>query len=445
MDAIRRSNFERTDEDVFQIVQWLRRLEIFEHLNQSRLFSLARVTSYGLYKPGQVVCTMVEAGGSFCTIIAGQVSIFVEGFGNVTTLGIGRSFGELPMLQTNFRGALVTATAPTEILSILKSDYLGILRSQYEQELADNIAFIRKFNLFQSWSRTRLLRLCGVLAQRSYPAGSFIIKQGETPTCMFYIKRGGCRVQKTVDLESTNRWPELISKEDDHEKMYDWGQRTATLRTKIDVVDLGPGTYFGEEAILRGTLRFASVIATSLCTCMVLNKKNFGHLMQGDTVSLLKEKSSRYQPQGSLERLFLAYHTRAKRLAARTGIKREVPSVVSLQKDLQSNALLPPSRASVLAKRRNAANLGKSAPLEEDAEPAEAYNFGVKVKRMPLIIVDLEGLLGQKAEVMPIARWVRVGLLRVECARSKGFDTSGVVVELKRRSPSTSFQTTAVK
>ena len=101
------------------------------------------------------------------------------------------------------------------------------------------------------------------MEERTYEAGSVIVRQGDSADEFFVITEG--RVQ--VEYEERD--------EDDEALDY------------TVIADLGPGDYFGEMALLTDTPRAASVVVAERCRVLVLSRGAFEmYLDESDTAAI---------------------------------------------------------------------------------------------------------------------------------------------------------------
>lgn len=101
------------------------------------------------------------------------------------------------------------------------------------------------------------------MEERTYEAGSVIVRQGDSADEFFVITEG--RVQ--VEYEER----------DDDDEALDY----------TVIADLGPGDYFGEMALLTDTPRAASVVVAERCRVLVLSQGAFEmYLDESDTAAL---------------------------------------------------------------------------------------------------------------------------------------------------------------
>ena len=87
---------------------------------------------------------------------------------------------------------------------------------------------------------------------RQFQADQFIVKEGQKATHMYILEQGNCEVLVKGSLTKKEQF----------------------------VRDLGPGSIFGELALLHGNRRTASVRSKDLCTVGCLNEETFNQLIK---------------------------------------------------------------------------------------------------------------------------------------------------------------------
>jgi CRP-like cAMP-binding protein len=109
----------------------------------------------------------------------------------------------------------------------------------HEEELA-------KVPLFATLARKDLTRLGRAVVERKYKAGETIVKEGEQAVAFFMVTKG--KVEAIAGVGS---------------------------KKSVSLATLGPGSVFGEMALLDGMPRANSVKAVTDTDCLVLSRWDF--------------------------------------------------------------------------------------------------------------------------------------------------------------------------
>jgi len=152
-------------------------------------------------------------------------------------------------LATNNKCTVIIVTHDTRILGVadrMVNMVDGRIRSNLEikrNEITSRV--IKDFAIFSTLTPQNLSQLAEKITLRRYPAGSYIIRQGDMGCEFFVIGRGNVEVE--VDGEVVNT--------------------------------LSAGAFFGEISLVKQQPRTASVRAVSEVVCFVLSKTEFESVM----------------------------------------------------------------------------------------------------------------------------------------------------------------------
>lgn len=111
---------------------FLKRVRLFEDLDDRSLESIANAAVEQSYAPGQEVVRQGDTGVGAFIIRSGKVEILQEHGGQqhkIGELGPGDVFGEMALLDEFPRSATVRAKEPTTVLGIQRWHFRGILES----------------------------------------------------------------------------------------------------------------------------------------------------------------------------------------------------------------------------------------------------------------------------------------------------------------------------
>ena len=120
-------------------VDFLKRVAMFEDLDQRSLEAIANAAVEQRYEPGQEIVRQGDTGVGAFIIRSGKVEIVQDREGKeqkIATLGPGDVFGEMALLDEFPRSATVRAVEPTTALGIQRWHFRGILESHPQIALA---------------------------------------------------------------------------------------------------------------------------------------------------------------------------------------------------------------------------------------------------------------------------------------------------------------------
>jgi len=163
----------------------------------------------------------------------------------LATVGYGDVVPVTPLGRMVAGGAallsLATIAFPTAILGA------GFVREMQQQDFLARASMVARVPLFRHLPPAQLAEITALLHQRNLPPRYTIVRRGEHPEAMYFIDQG--RVVMRV------------------------GERRIVL---------GPGSFFGELALLEGRPREATVITLTACRLLELDASDFHRLIGGD-------------------------------------------------------------------------------------------------------------------------------------------------------------------
>lgn len=182
----------------------------------------------------------------------------------LATVGYGDVVPVTPLGRIVAGGAallsLATIAFPTAILGA------GFVREMQQQDFLARASMVARVPLFRHLPPAQLAEITALLHQRNLPPRYTVIRRGEHPEAMYFIDQG--RVVMRV------------------------GERRVVL---------GPGSFFGELALLEGRPREATVITLTACRLLELDAGDFHRLIGGDPAlrrNLLAEARERARAIG---------------------------------------------------------------------------------------------------------------------------------------------------
>jgi len=254
--------------------------------HDARLFAFIWIFKYIRYSLGLAILGRVfrNARHTMLSVLLGFVIVLLAAASleylferNSDPVG----FGSIPKalwwaivtLTTTGYGDVVPQTLPGRMLAglVMMSGILvfalwaGILASNYADETRRS-EFLRTWDLvakvpfFHSLGASVIAEVARTLRPRAYPEGSVIMRRGEAGDCMYFV----------VDGE-------------------------VEILVQPTPVFLGPGTFFGEAALLTGDPRNASVLAARACTLLALDIVDFRELLgrQPELARVIHEEANR--------------------------------------------------------------------------------------------------------------------------------------------------------
>mmetsp|Transcript_110271 Transcript_110271/g.206697 ORF Transcript_110271/g.206697 Transcript_110271/m.206697 type:complete len:1466 (-) Transcript_110271:103-4500(-) len=172
---------------------------------------------------------------------------------------LGQTFGELALLYRSPRAATVIAEQESTVWHISRDVFNYLVKDATQEMRRKQVEFLSSVEILRDLTEDHRNKLADVLQFRSFFEGDRVIKQGDPGTEFFLLEKGSASALVNGDV----------------------------------VKEYGPGSYFGELALLNDAPRAASIRADSSPTVLqVLDGESFRRLL--GSLDQLKERAQMY-------------------------------------------------------------------------------------------------------------------------------------------------------
>ena len=232
---------------------------------------LSKFSRLGTYLPGQVVFNRGESARTVVYLVSGSVELF-DGKASRTVLGDSPEASH-PLGQGPRRTTTATCLKAAQILFVdrehldmvmtwsqtgtVEVKELSVTADGGEQE-EDWMTALLQSQALQRIPPGNIGQLFSAFRPVEFNAGETIIRQGDAGDCYYVVAQGQCEILQHDDIGLNER----------------------------EVAQVGVGRGFGEEALVSGNPRNATVRALSPVLLMRLQKSDFERLLKSP---LLKE------------------------------------------------------------------------------------------------------------------------------------------------------------
>ncbi len=211
---------------------------------------------------GETVITEGERGDLLYVVEKGELDCYKkENF--LKTYYEGESFGELALLYNAPRAATIKARTDSVLWALDRLTFNHIVKDAAIKKREQYEAFLKTIELLNNINSYELSQICDAVKTRYYNAGDKIINENDDGDDFFILVEGKAFAEKKIS-------------------------------GKIEKVkEYSTGDYFGELALIKNEPRAASVIASSKCTLISLDRKSFKRLL-GPIENILKRSADSY-------------------------------------------------------------------------------------------------------------------------------------------------------
>ena len=189
----------------------------------------------------------------------------------------GDTFGELSLMYDCPRSATVAATQDAVVWVLERDVFRQHVQKGQEDAASQLELFLNQVPILSPLSKVEKLQLLDAFEERTYPAGSTIIREGEPGDLFYIIKDGEATVLQSGGGPSDQSALGTVSP----------NAPPAVRR----VNQLFRSDFFGEAALLNSAPRTASVVAVTKLTCLTLDRENFISLLGPLEQLMAREKS----------------------------------------------------------------------------------------------------------------------------------------------------------
>jgi cAMP-dependent protein kinase regulator len=236
----------------------LRNHVFFRNLSEGNIQEIIKSMKTQVYKVGEVVFREGERGDQLYLVEEGAFRCFFQHKkDDQVVYRPGEAFGELAILYNTTRASTIVCEEEGKLYSLDRTSFNAILRDDIIKKTKICEDTLNKNQLFSTMSAYEKCKLIENLKEVTYPAGKYIIKEGQIGDKFFIISEGKLVVEKVEDGEIKS------------------------------VNYLKDGDFFGEIALIRNLPRQASVKTLTSAKVFYIERSAFKRLL-GTLEQLLK-------------------------------------------------------------------------------------------------------------------------------------------------------------
>ena len=263
-----------------RLVEALREVEILAGLDEERLATLADAMADSQYSYDDYIFEQDDDGDSFYVIIEGKASVVrqetTDAFGKeevfeLAELSRGMVFGERALLkrQTRYAGVRVDSQE-LHCVSITRARFEEAMGCKLEELVPDKYKLdkgelerkLRTVRLFGWLSAEQLSAMVDAMTEMHYPQGDYIFREADPGDACYVILSGTASVRK-FDNDGV----------------------------EVEIAVLGQWACFGERAMLKNEVRYASICATSLeLSCLRISREGLEEVLGVPPKDVLREE-----------------------------------------------------------------------------------------------------------------------------------------------------------
>lgn len=180
------------------MIEWLKKVSLFDNLNDEQLEHILRIAHRRTLAAGTVLFQEKEPGHTFYVILSGSIKIFTRSQSGaekvLTMITAGESFGELSLLDGRPRSASAQTLEATAVLELSSEAFMELLKTHFDI------------------TRGILSELCRRLRQTNEQVNDLTFLDGRTrvlKNLIMIANRNGKREGQTISMHMTLNYDEL--------------------------------------------------------------------------------------------------------------------------------------------------------------------------------------------------------------------------------------------
>lgn len=253
--------FSRSDLEGDLILAALKDNFLFKHMSNEQLKSLVSSFERIVYEKGQVIVECGEKEDFVHIVHQGKVEIRDVDGDIVGTAACGETFGELSLISSGRGDTTAIAVEKTVVLRANNEVVNAHLKESVEESEESKVGILQKVAFLKDQPNDKLKILAGALKSRDFVKGDVLVRKETEAKEFFLLKEGTVKVRDTV-----------------------------LGGAEYEPVSLGPGQYFGEEAIAGSRLYASDVVCRSKGTIYTLDAKTFTKVLSKQFKQILKSQ-----------------------------------------------------------------------------------------------------------------------------------------------------------
>lgn len=252
------TNREKSGKDLEIILEALSKHFVFKGLRKD--LHQAIVSHMKLYElgPNEIIFEQDQFGNNFFVVESGELEVLI-GNHRVNLLHTGDSFGELALLHDSPRSATIKTTTKTNLWGIDRNTFRKALEAINAANYHENKRFVDTISLFNILTFKQKEALVFALSSFKFSDTQKIVNEGDPGDLLYIIKEG-----------------------------------TVSCTVKgVEIRRMGRGEYFGDQALLYGSVRTATITAVGNVECIATGRDKLVKCLGSDLNKIIYKNSQK--------------------------------------------------------------------------------------------------------------------------------------------------------
>ena len=259
---------EKSPETEQQIWKLLEQSILFQNLTKEDMECVVKATEVNDVEQGQTVITEGEQGDSLYIVSSGEYDchkMISQKNTYLKTYKTGEAFGELSLMYNAPRAATIACKTKGTLFKLDRQTFRNIVQEAAIKRRTYNSKILEKVDILAEMDAYEREQVCDALKEETYGANEYVMKQGETGDRFYIIAEGQCIAEKKEGSGPVQK-----------------------------VFEYKSGEYFGEIALMKNTVRQASIKTTTPCRLVWIDRNTFKRLL-GPLETILSRNMEKYR------------------------------------------------------------------------------------------------------------------------------------------------------
>jgi cAMP-dependent protein kinase regulator len=264
----------RTFQHCKLIINHVREVKFLErYMDSEYIYDLAKELRLRIYDPQTVVFKQGEVADAFYIILSGSVKIFIntpsevkhfQNLKEIMHLGKGEGFGELALIYDSTRSATIMTHEKTELIVLDKDSFRKHIRTVQTSHISQIMDFYKDFPAFQNLQPNQIALYAGKSLLHKFPSNTVVIRQGEVPNDIFFIRSGRVKVIRRMNFKVHPKTKQINPDDpgDPTPEDIEAGNYKSML---VEIDELSNGDSFCDLALLNKEGMHYSIVCTIPC------------------------------------------------------------------------------------------------------------------------------------------------------------------------------------
>jgi cGMP-dependent protein kinase len=306
----------KSAQDIELIMTCLSQHFIFSNLVDDAPEHVANQMHYLTIDPHELIFEQRQHGSHFFILETGTVEIIVND-SRVTVLRRGSCFGELALLHNSPRSATVRSLERCTLWVLDRNTFRKAVEQISEVNYNENMHFVNSVPLFRLLTAFQKESLVGSLTLHKFKQGQVILNENDPGELLYIIKEG----------------------------------QISCTQGNSEIRRMGPGDFFGEQALLYDSARTATITAIGATVkCLSVNRSMLKAVLGDSLDQVIYKNSLRIAFESSTTLSNLTKEQQDRLINKMKVVKYEQGQVVIRKTTLRSSELLVLLKGSLVEK-----------------------------------------------------------------------------------------------